>query len=245
VKSNNEDFSQGNPIRINKPFEILKHNKKNTQRFAVDIVNKPRKPNKIEDLKTSISNYLDQNDFTNAISLLAELKDTRSNITYIRSEDLGKKTKCLVRDGREAIDPPIIGPEGYSMMCANHTRGALMLLDNAFERGEIDSTQRDNAKNIVQASAIKFIKETLSFDGDNSTLSIEKQNNKKDKESYISKLEEKTKEFNKKLIDTLKNNGIKDSKKQLVVAKEFANFNDEHYHVGTISKVNNGLVIET
>lgn len=240
-----KDFSQINPMAINRPFLVLNHNKKSTQKYTVDIVNKPAKLKKLEDLKISIAERLEGKDFTGAISLLAELKDARSNITSSVSEDLGKRTKCIVRDGRNAIDPPIIAPESYSMMCANHTRGALMLLDNTYERGEITTDQLNNAKKIVQEAAIRFIKDNLSFNEDISTLNINNQNNKKDKETYISKLEEKTKQFNKNIITTLKNNGIKDAKKQLVVAKEFANFKDEHYHVATISKVNEATVIET
>jgi hypothetical protein len=237
------------------PLERLSLNKEKGKDFSISVIEGRVKSSSKEALESQLDDALDQrnftdfilSDFTKVIASLSQLKDLRSNIKSYISADLGTGNKALVRDGRDAINPPIIAPESYSMMAANHARAAIEVLDNAYKRGEIKEDKYESAKRLTNAKAVDFIRNTQNqFERiPSNRLSVTTQNNKKNKNSAISNLEKELKQFNTSIVEVLESNGIKEAQKKVKVAKEFANFEDEHYHVSTISKIKDATVIET
>lgn len=200
--------------------------------------------------KGDILEFLDSknynpNKYSEAIKNLSIKKDLRSNInTYISDNEDG--TKTLVRDARAAIDPPIIAPESYELLAINHARAAIQVLEDDFNRGEIDKRDKNQAIEAIHANMIDFVKEAERDFADISAsiLSIEIQNDKKNKESEISQLEKKLKKFNKNLVDLIENAGVDKAEGKIKLAKDFANFDDENYHIATITNLNGHSIVE-
>ena len=227
-------------------LDILNLNKNHSFEQAKNIAATPYKFQSRKTLEQELFESLRTKDFTKAIGILSRLRDLRSNINSYISEDLGNGTKSLVRDAREVMDVPVIAPESYEMICANHARAAIILLENSYNREEISKDHLNEAKKEIQESASSLINTAyVALKDKDEDFSIDKQNDKSDKNSIISKLENKIKEFDHHLFYTLKTTGIKNIKSKLKVTIEFANFEDEHFHISTISKIKDMQVIET
>lgn len=215
-----------------------------------DLVDWSHESNSQQVEKGDISVFLEsasynREEYSEAIKNLSIKKDLRSNInTYISGNEDG--TKTLVRDARAAIDPPIIAPESYELLAVNHARAAIQVLEDNFNRGEIDERSKNEAIEAIHANMIDFVEEAeRDFAGTSaSILSIEIQNDKKNKESEISQLEKKLKEFNKALVDLTENAGVDKAEGKIKLAKDFANFDDENYHIATITNLNGHSIVE-
>ena len=226
-------------------LDVLNENKIHSFEHAKNISEIPYKFQSRKILEHELFESLKTKNFTKAIENLSRLRDLRSNINSHISEDLGNGTRSLVRDAREAIDTPVIAPESYEMMCANHARAAIILLENSFNRDEIDANKLKEAKEKIQESAALLINTAyLSLKDKEEEFSIDKQNDQSDENSLISKLENKIKEFDHSLNSILKNAGIKDVQNKIKVTIEFANLEDEHLHISTISKIKDTKIIE-
>ncbi|MEK6734844.1 MAG: hypothetical protein AABY27_07085 [Pseudomonadota bacterium] len=220
----------------------MQHNKEVVFKLATHVAeNRAKKPISKKMLNNKLLAALEEDDFSEAIKYLSRLKDARSNILTYHSGDLGQGTKGLVRDARAAVDPPIIAPENYAMMHLNHARAAVLVLENARNRGEITNQQCNKlSKNIRKLAKQKIAKIESDFVNiSNEDLSVLKKND------LILKLETDVKEYNNDLVNLLENNGVEKAQKQLATAKEFTSFEDEHYHVSTISKLGNATIIES
>lgn len=227
-------------------LDVLNENKIHSFEHAKNIAAIPYKFQSKKILEHELFESLKTNNFTKAIENLSRLRDLRFNINTHISEDLGNGTRSLVRDAKEVMDVPVIAPESYEMICANHARASIILLENSFNREEIDEKQFRKAKEEIQESAALLINTAyIALKDKEEEFSIEKQNDQSDKNSLISQLENKIKEFDHSLNSILKNAGIKNVQNKLKVTIEFANFEDEHFHVSTISKIKDTKVIET
>ena len=227
-------------------LEILNENKIHSFEHAENVATTPYKFQSRKTLEHELFESLETKDFTKTIEKLSQLRDLRSNINTHISDNTETGTRSLVRDAREALDIPVIAPESYEMICANHARAAIILLENSYNRKEINKQQLAIAKNEIEESATLLINTAyVALKDKDEEFSIDKQNNQSDKNSIISKLENKIKEFDHSLHSTLKKTGIKNVQSKLKVTIEFANFEDEHFHISTISKIKDTTVIET
>ncbi len=216
---------------------------------ATSLLKNGAKHSSMDDLTIQYNQQLQQGNYTGVIATLARQKDLRSGIKTYVMENKEDSTKTLVRDAREAKDL-IIAPESYLMMVTNHARGAIQVIEDAFKRGEIkdEKTKNQAIKNIHQKLENFFKDSSPALGKSNEELKIEAQNKKNwpwEKKSIISKIESSSKQFNTSLVEECKKLGIEDSKDKIKLAKEFANLQDEHYHVATISKIGNGVVVES
>ncbi len=187
-------------------YEKLQNNKKQALDFA----------NKVIESKSEVSrSYIElrqelmkKQDLTSAIEILAEMKDKQNNIHWYKDGD------NLVRDGREAKNPPSFPAESYAIQYLNHVRTAITL------------TSDEELKKSLQEKAIANIDSFLDI-------------------ADIKLLEQKVTKENSKLAITLMKKGIINAVQKIKLAKDFANFQDKHYHITTLSRIKDADVIES
>ena len=118
-------------------YKRLQDNKRSASEFAVEIINKNPVTDGIEKLGYKLKK---EKDITKAIEILAEMKDLQNNITWHKSGD------NLVRDGRNAKNPPVIPAESYAIQYLNHVRATISLTKDI----ELQEALREESLQIIE-----------------------------------------------------------------------------------------------
>jgi hypothetical protein len=198
-------------------FELLHDNKEKVLAFTHSVIQTPQQqadnkyPPDIKARLQIIKAEFDKGEYGQAISLLDELKDNRLNITWKTSENLGNGTACRVRDARNTVPDHLTldAPEKYQMQLINQFRGAVDLINLS---GQDDQAKEDSIEKL------KFI---ISQSLDNPNIGS----------SNI-------REYNTKMLSVLEDAKIENAADRLKFATEMSNFKDPHYHIVTLSRVN-------
>lgn len=153
-------------------------------------------------------NNKSNNYYSELIERLDEIRDTSNGIVQYKMKlnDSDNGQKLLIRDARgEGINIGVNTDKiSYLIQIANITRAADRILRNE-DQGSYAEELRDSMKNYVS----KYIQE-----------------------GFEDKID--AKEYNTKLISALKNIGIKDVEKKLILAKDLCVIEDTQYHTATI-----------
>jgi hypothetical protein len=194
-------------------YDILQDNKTKVLKFAKDVfakdvessnINKDEIEAKLESAKEKLS----VGGFSEAISLLDEIKDNKLGIIWHKSGDLDNGTEALVRDARNITDRSEDlkkdAGEKYAMQVLNLVRASIDLLGD--ENDDKTNKSKEKLKDIALGSL-----------------------------ENIDSLPERIKEYNSAIVEVLKESGMEDVEKKLQFAKEIQNFNDEHKHIVTLS----------
>jgi hypothetical protein len=214
-------------ISLNERFELDKQSLlAQTKEYLKDhpTVNRPKIRLDL-DVRVEIASKIQNGDFTNSLQILEQHRDAKTGITlYEAPSKNDNTTPILIRDARNAYQPPLRYTESFEMQYLNAIRAAI---DIAKIEG------KPELERILKQEAITFVN---TFHSDNASLS----------QTEISK---HCKEEIWKIADLLEKNGIEDSVNKLNVAKDFQNLNDPHKNIVTISHVktdgmNNNTVIE-
>ena len=212
------------------PFKILEANKKSALDYATEIANAHQDTPSLTDLQAKLEQQMSSaksiDFFAQAIETLSEIKDKKAGIHTYKSEDLGNGTKALVRDGRDAKQPPIITPESYAIQFLNHTRAAISVAEEAGKRGKF-SGDLETFKQQAMHDAMAMINHIKNVPDAPATEQNAPQ---------LLALEERVTSANTKLAVDLINHGIENADQRIKSAKDFAGLKDEHYHVVTLSR---------
>ncbi|MDG1436335.1 MAG: Sca4 family protein [Rickettsiaceae bacterium] len=167
--------------------------------------------------------------FSKAIDLLDERKDLAHGITRTISDEFESGTKAMVRDARNVTtDPKILKkdrPEKYAMQILNEVRATINLID--FESKDQSQDKKDKGEDA---------KEKLLFVAQNALENIEELDHKS------------VQNYNKIIFDTYKKTqkqGVlfdwpsweKELKAKIVFSMQMTNFDHEHHHIVTLSKI--------
>lgn len=167
--------------------------------------------------------------FSQAIDLLDERKDLAHGIIRTISEEFESGTSAMVRDARNVTtDPKILKkdrPEKYAMQILNEVRATINLID--FESKDQSQEKKDKGEEA---------KEKLLFAAKNALENIDKLDHKS------------VQNYNQIIFDTYKKTqkqGVwfdwpgweKKLKKKIVFAMQMTNFDHEHHHIVTLSKI--------
>lgn len=198
-------------------FELLQDNKQKVLAFTHDVIQVPqqqagnRYPPDIPAKLQIIKAKFVKGEYGQAISLLDELKDNRLNITWKTSEDLGNGTACRVRDARNTTPDQLTldAPEKYQMQLINQFRGAVDLIKLS---GQNEQGKKDSI------DKLKFIISKSLDDPQIGSSNI--------------------REYNTQMLSVLEDAKIENAVDRLKFATEMSNFKDPHYHIVTLSRVN-------
>lgn len=170
--------------------------------------NKPLKTNRDE-----ISKAVKDGKFSEALQNLEILREQKIGITLTKIEGLDGNTSILIRDGRNNTNEArILGTEGYEMQYLNVIRAAMDIADIENKPG---------LKEPLKQKAINFISNF----------------HEKNKEQPQEKISINVKNDINDVMIFLKENGIKTPHQKINIAKDFQNFNDEHFNIVTFSNV--------
>lgn len=147
-------------------------------------------------------------DLSKSIEILQRMHDKRNNINCFLKDD------TLIRDGRNANDPPIPTVEAYIIQYLNHVRGAISIIDDQELKSELENTALEKVKELIKINK-------------------------------IDKAQSMVKKANSKLATKLLKNGVKNPVRKIRLAKDFANFQDNHYNMVTISEHKGTPIVET
>lgn len=198
-------------------FELLQDNKQKVLAFTHDVIQVPqqqagnRYPPDIPARLQIIKAEFVKGEYGQAISLLDELKDNRLNITWKTSGDLGNGTACRVRDARNTTPDQLTldAPEKYQMQLINQFRGAVDLINLS---GKNEQEKKDSI------DKLKFIISKSLDDPQIGSSNI--------------------REYNTQMLSVLEDAKIENAVDRLKFATEMSNFKDPHYHIVTLSRVN-------
>lgn len=198
-------------------LELLQNNKDQVLAFTQNVINTPQQqsdntyPPNIKNRLQTIKAEFEKENYGHAISLLDELKDNRLNIIWKTSEDLGNGTACRVRDARNIRSDQLLldAPEKYQMQLINQFRGAVDLINLSAQ----DSQEKTNSIN-----QLKFVVSQALDDPDIGSSNI--------------------RQYNTKMLSVLEDAKIENAVDRLKFATEMSNFKDPHYHIVTLSHVN-------
>lgn len=198
-------------------FELLQDNKQKVLAFTHDVIQVPqqqagnRYPPDIPAKLQIIKAKFVKGEYGQAISLLDELKDNRLNITWKTSGDLGNGTACRVRDARNTTPDQLTldAPEKYQMQLINQFRGAVDLINLS---GQNEQEKKDSI------DKLKFIISKSLDDPQIGSSNI--------------------REYNTQMLSVLEDAKIENAVDRLKFATEMSNFKDPHYHIVTLSRVN-------
>lgn len=195
--------------------QILHDNKEKLLDYVQGYINSSNTTDSIEVKPIDgIQELFDKGNYSSAIMLLDERKDNKVGIRWDRKEDLGNATGVLVRDARgqtqeqkQILEQKEL-PEKYAMQLINQLRGGIDLIN-------IDDSVENKEPQIAK---LKFIvKEAL---------------------NNLDNLDDKRiKEYNTKMLSVLEDAGVEKAAERLQIAKELSNIKDTHYHISTLSKV--------
>lgn len=198
-------------------LELLQDNTKQVLEFAKNVIKIPQQeaknkyPPDIKDRLQAIKAEFEKENYGQAISLLDELKDNRLNITWKTSENLGNGTACRVRDARNTTPDQLSldAPEKYQMQLINQLRGAVDLINLS------DQSTQEKTNSINQ---LKFVVSQALDDPKIGSSNI--------------------RQYNTKMLSVLEDAKIENAVDRLKFATEMSNFKDPHYHIVTLSRVN-------
>ena len=198
-------------------FELLQDNKQKVLAFTHDVIQVPQQqadnkyPPDIPAKLQIIKAKFVKGEYGQAISLLDELKDNRLNITWKTSGDLGNGTACRVRDARNTTPDQLTldAPEKYQMQLINQFRGAVDLIKLS---GQNEQGKKDSI------DKLKFIISKSLDDPQIGSSNI--------------------REYNTQMLSVLEDAKIENAVDRLKFATEMSNFKDPHYHIVTLSRVN-------
>lgn len=198
-------------------LELLQDNTKQVLEFAKNVIEIPQQeaknkyPPDIKDRLQAIKAEFEKENYGQAISLLDELKDNRLNITWKTSENLGNGTACRVRDARNTTPDQLSldAPEKYQMQLINQLRGAVDLINLS----DLHNQEKTNSIN-----QLKFVVSQALEDPNIGSSNI--------------------RQYNTKMLSVLEDAKIENAVDRLKFATEMSNFKDPHYHIVTLSCVN-------
>ena len=224
---------------MGKIYDRQQKNQQTALDFSMEIANNNYSNSIEQQAQNNIQKELPSSgDLTATLEILHDLKDSRSNIFCYRSTPGEDGTRIKVRDARGAIKPPINAPEIFAIQIINHTRAAIMVAKDNLSQEEAATLEKE-----ITELAFKEAKAILesSKDKTNEDFSVEKQEKRG---SWSIKLRDDVTNFNTLLCNKLTDLGVTTPQRQLQDAKDYTNFQDEHYHKATIYNVKDGKGIK-
>lgn len=166
----------------------------------------------LETDRDKIKQAVNNGNFTEALENLEILREQNTGINLIKINGQDGNTPILIRDGLNAKEPRILGTEGFEMQYLNVIRAAMEIAD---------IEKKPELKDQLKGQADKFIN---SF-------------HEKNKEQSQEQISIDVKNEINNVMTFLEKNGIEKPHKKINVAKDFQNFNDEHFNIVTISNI--------
>lgn len=163
--------------------------------------------------RDKIKEAIEEGSFSEALQGLEILREAKTGITLTKiSAGKNGESPIIIRDARNAKDPRSLGTEAFEMQYLNAIRAGIDLakIEN---KPELEEKLKSETRKFINSFNILNMNESQ----ENLSANIKTEIND------IAKL--------------LGQNGIKDAHKKLNVAKDFQNFNDEHYNIVTISNI--------
>jgi hypothetical protein len=167
----------------------------------------------LETNRDKINEAVKNGNFGEALQNLEILREQKTGINLIRIVGKDGNTPILIRDSRNNTNESrILSTEGFEMQYLNAIRAAMEIV--AIEK-------KPELKNQLKDQAINFIN---SF-------------HEKNKEQPQEKISINVKNEINNIMTFLEKNGIEKPHKKINVAKDFQNFNDEHFNIVTLSNI--------
>ncbi|AIL65767.1 hypothetical protein NOVO_07110 [Rickettsiales bacterium Ac37b] len=167
----------------------------------------------LETDRDKINKAVENNNFTEALQNLEILREQKTGIKLIKIDGTNSNTPILIRDGRNnPHQNRILDTEGFEMQYLNVIRAAIEVV-------EIEN--KAELKDQLMKEAVKFIN------------SFHKNNQGKSQEEISVNVKNKI----SNIMDFLEKNGIDEPYQKINIAKDFQNFNDEHFNIATLSEI--------
>ncbi len=167
----------------------------------------------LETSRDKINEAVKKGNFSEALQNLEIFREQKTGIDLIIVDSRDGNTPILIRDSRNnTSESRILGTEGFEMQYLNVIRAAIEIADIE-NKPELKDQLKDQAANFINNFHEKNKEQPQE------TISI----NVKNKINNV--------------ITFLEKSGIEKPHKKINVAKDFQNFNDQHFNIVTLSKI--------
>lgn len=132
------------------PYQHYENSKNSALLFTSEVINSNSglKKEKLNELYEKLK---DTDTITKAISVLQKIHDKRNNIHWFIDGE------TLVRDGREAKDPPLPTTEAYIIQYLNHVRAAISVIHDITLQKELEKDALSRMLSLMETKEVKQI----------------------------------------------------------------------------------------